>query len=167
MIDLAGLIQTHTCWGIPPRERFPQQPRSHVSAWAGRWDARRARQQRLRGMCRMLSNQRKQQTGDGTLNPVLRMLAGAVAGIIAMSSTYHLDMVRGRLTVQEGSGSTQQYRGIMHAYQDIIQKVRTLPQHSTRCHSTAQHTLPQSACAPNPRSPSRVCWLWDAWCHTR
>eukprot|EP00892_Ulva_mutabilis_P008322 jgi/Ulvmu1/5862/UM025_0124.1 len=73
-------------------------------------------------LSRLLSNQRKQQTGDGTLNPVLRMLAGAVAGIIAMSSTYHLDMVRGRLTVQEGSGRTQQYRGIMHAYQDIIQK---------------------------------------------
>lgn len=87
--------------------------------------------------CRMLSNNRKQQTGDGTLTPVLRMLAGAVAGIIAMSSTYHLDMVRGRLTVQEGTGRTQQYRGIMHAYQDIIQKVRPRPSAPTHPHPGA------------------------------
>jgi solute carrier family 25 (mitochondrial phosphate transporter), member 23/24/25/41 len=53
---------------------------------------------------------------------MLRMLAGATAGIIAMSSTYHLDMVRGRLTVQEGINK-QQYDGILHAYHDIIQKV--------------------------------------------
>lgn len=49
------------------------------------------------------------------------MAAGAVAGIIAMSSTYHLDMVRGRLTVQEGR--SEQYRGIAHAYREIISKV--------------------------------------------
>jgi solute carrier family 25 (mitochondrial phosphate transporter), member 23/24/25/41 len=36
-----------------------------------------------------------------------------------MSSTYHLDMVRGRLTVQEGHAH-QQYRGILHAYQCIV-----------------------------------------------
>jgi solute carrier family 25 (mitochondrial phosphate transporter), member 23/24/25/41 len=59
------------------------------------------------------------------LNPLLRMIAGASAGIVAMSSTYHLDMVRGRLTVQEGLHE-QQYRGILHAYQDIIQKVLLL-----------------------------------------
>jgi hypothetical protein len=75
-----------------------------------------------RALCRLLSNQRKAETGDGTLNPVLRMAAGAVAGIVAMSSTYHLDMVRGRLTVQEGFHK-QQYSGIMHAYQEIIRKV--------------------------------------------
>lgn len=49
------------------------------------------------------------------------MVAGAVAGIIAMSSTYHLDMVRGRLTVQEGR--SHQYKGIMHAYREIVSKV--------------------------------------------
>ena len=54
------------------------------------------------------------------------MFAGALAGIIAMSSTYHLDMVRGRLTVQEGR--TEQYRGILHAYREIIAKVRPLLQ---------------------------------------
>ena len=50
------------------------------------------------------------------------MVAGAMAGVIAMSSTYHLDMVRGRLTVQEGFHK-QQYRGILNAYQEIISKV--------------------------------------------
>ena len=40
------------------------------------------------------------------MTPVLRLGAGAVAGIIAMSATYPLDMVRGRLTVQaDGSPS--------------------------------------------------------------
>lgn len=34
------------------------------------------------------------------LTPVLRLGAGACAGIIAMSATYPMDMVRGRLTVQ-------------------------------------------------------------------
>jgi hypothetical protein len=76
---------------------------------------------------RLISNSKKQETGDGTLNPGLRMMAGAVAGIIAMSSTYHLDMVRGRLTVQEGR--SEQYRGILHAYQEIISKVRTYITH--------------------------------------
>jgi solute carrier family 25 phosphate transporter 23/24/25/41 len=40
------------------------------------------------------------------MTPLLRLGAGAVAGIIAMSATYPLDMVRGRLTVQsDGSPS--------------------------------------------------------------
>jgi hypothetical protein len=40
------------------------------------------------------------------MTPFLRLGAGAVAGIIAMSATYPLDMVRGRLTVQaDGSPS--------------------------------------------------------------
>ena len=76
--------------------------------------------------CRMVSNAKRDRTGDGSLNPGLRMAAGAVAGIIAMSSTYHLDMVRGRLTCQEGQ-TKQQYRGIVHAYREIIRTVRALP----------------------------------------
>jgi hypothetical protein len=39
-------------------------------------------------------------TADAELTPVLRLGAGACAGIIAMSATYPMDMVRGRLTVQ-------------------------------------------------------------------
>jgi hypothetical protein len=58
------------------------------------------------------------------------MLAGAMAGIVAMSSTYHLDMVRGRLTVQERR--SHQYRGIIHAYQEIIAKVRPEPLRGSR-----------------------------------
>ena len=34
------------------------------------------------------------------MTPTLRLAAGAGAGIIAMSATYPLDMVRGRLTIQ-------------------------------------------------------------------
>ena len=41
-----------------------------------------------------------------------------------MSSTYHLDMVRGRLTCQEGK-TNQQYTGIVHAYKEIIRTVRS------------------------------------------
>lgn len=69
-------------------------------------------------LARIISNDKKERTGDGSLTPQLRMLAGAVAGVIAMSSTYHLDMVRGRLTIQEGG--TQQYSGITDAYRKII-----------------------------------------------
>ncbi|KAG7956375.1 hypothetical protein I3843_11G121200 [Carya illinoinensis] len=44
----------------------------------------------------------QQQPGneEAQLTPVLRLGAGACAGIIAMSATYPMDMVRGRLTVQ-------------------------------------------------------------------
>jgi solute carrier family 25 phosphate transporter 23/24/25/41 len=44
----------------------------------------------------------RQQKGqeNAKLTPVLRLCAGACAGIIAMSATYPMDMVQGRLTVQ-------------------------------------------------------------------
>ena len=81
--------------------------------------------------------------GDGRLGPVARLGAGAAAGIVAMSATYPLDMVRGRLTVQGGAGgapaspapgssggaaagaapgatTTAQYRGIAHAARTIV-----------------------------------------------
>ncbi|KAL0304701.1 UNVERIFIED_CONTAM: Mitochondrial adenine nucleotide transporter ADNT1 [Sesamum angustifolium] len=52
----------------------------------------------------------RQQTGneDAQLTPLLRLGAGACAGIIAMSATYPMDMVRGRLTVQ---GPRALYKG--------------------------------------------------------
>lgn len=37
---------------------------------------------------------------DAELTPLLRLGAGACAGIIAMSATYPMDLVRGRITVQ-------------------------------------------------------------------
>lgn len=37
---------------------------------------------------------------EAQLTPVLRLGGGACAGIIAMSATYPMDLVRGRLTVQ-------------------------------------------------------------------
>ncbi|KAF5837419.1 mitochondrial substrate carrier [Dunaliella salina] len=58
--------------------------------------------------------------GPGEMTPLLRLAAGAGAGIIAMSATYPLDMVRGRLTVQEGKGG--QYRGIWHAASVIMRE---------------------------------------------
>ncbi|KAL9253563.1 Mitochondrial adenine nucleotide transporter ADNT1-like protein [Drosera capensis] len=51
---------------------------------------------------------------DVELTPLLRLGAGACAGIIAMSATYPMDMVRERLTVQT-MDSPYQYRGIFHA----------------------------------------------------
>lgn len=48
-------------------------------------------------------------------------MAGATAGVIAMSATYPLDMVRGRLTVQE-SAEKQQYRGMWHATRTIARE---------------------------------------------
>ncbi|GMP43724.1 hypothetical protein CsSME_00012976 [Camellia sinensis var. sinensis] len=48
----------------------------------------------------LLLYQQKTGNEDAQLTPLLRLGAGACAGIIAMSATYPMDMVRGRLTVQ-------------------------------------------------------------------
>ncbi|CAN1300330.1 Mitochondrial adenine nucleotide transporter ADNT1 [Linum perenne] len=65
----------------------------------------------------------RRQTGkdDAQLTPVLRLGAGACAGIIAMSATYPMDMVRGRLTVQTDQ-SPRQYRGIAHALSTVLKE---------------------------------------------
>ncbi|KAG2282312.1 hypothetical protein Bca52824_053533 [Brassica carinata] len=65
----------------------------------------------------------RQQTGNenAQLTPVLRLGAGATAGIIAMSATYPMDMVRGRLTVQTAN-SPYQYRGIAHALSTVVRE---------------------------------------------
>lgn len=55
------------------------------------------------------------------MTPLLRLGCGACAGIIGMSATYPLDMVRGRLTVQ----NNKEYTGIMHATRQIIKQVCT------------------------------------------
>ncbi|KAL8090512.1 hypothetical protein AgCh_039817 [Apium graveolens] len=47
---------------------------------------------------------------DAELTPLLRLGVGACAGIIAISATYPMDLVRGRLTIQSGN-SPGQYRG--------------------------------------------------------
>lgn len=63
----------------------------------------------------------RQQTGneDAELTPLLRLGAGACAGIIAMSATYPMDLVRGRITVQTDK-SPSQYRGIFHALRTVF-----------------------------------------------
>ncbi|KAF5733110.1 hypothetical protein HS088_TW17G00646 [Tripterygium wilfordii] len=58
---------------------------------------------------------------DAKLTPVLRLGAGACAGIIAMSATYPMDMVRGRLTVQTEK-SPFQYRGMFHALSTVLRE---------------------------------------------
>jgi len=58
---------------------------------------------------------------DARLTPVLHLCAGACAGIIAMSATYPVDMVRGRLTVQT-EDSRHRYCGMSHAFQTIIKE---------------------------------------------
>ncbi|KAA3470339.1 mitochondrial adenine nucleotide transporter ADNT1-like [Gossypium australe] len=65
----------------------------------------------------------RQQSGneDAQLTPLLRLGAGACAGIIAMSATYPMDMVRGRLTVQTEK-SPRQYRGIFHALSTVLRE---------------------------------------------
>lgn len=57
--------------------------------------------------------------GDGQLTPGLRLAAGAGAGIVGMSATYPLDMVRGRITVQQQS-SADAYNGMLHATRRIV-----------------------------------------------
>ncbi|CAK9222905.1 unnamed protein product [Sphagnum troendelagicum] len=65
----------------------------------------------------------RQQKGqeNAELTPLLRLGAGACAGIIAMSATYPMDMVRGRLTVQT-EDSPHRYRGMFHAFRTIIKE---------------------------------------------
>ncbi|XP_044484844.1 mitochondrial adenine nucleotide transporter ADNT1-like [Mangifera indica] len=65
----------------------------------------------------------RQQSGneEAELTPLLRLGAGACAGIIAMSATYPMDMVRGRLTVQTDK-SPHQYRGIFHALSTVLKE---------------------------------------------
>uniref|UniRef100_A0A803KZJ7 Mitochondrial adenine nucleotide transporter ADNT1 n=1 Tax=Chenopodium quinoa TaxID=63459 RepID=A0A803KZJ7_CHEQI len=58
---------------------------------------------------------------DAELTPLLRLGAGATAGIIAMSATYPMDMVRGRITVQTDK-SPYQYRGMIHALSTILRE---------------------------------------------
>lgn len=71
-------------------------------------------------LSRLISDHQLETTGSPQLTPVLRLLAGAGAGIVAMSATYPLDMVRGRLTVQEGRNV--QYNGIVHAARTILRE---------------------------------------------
>lgn len=84
---------------------------------------------------------------DAELTPLLRLGAGACAGIIAMSATYPMDLVRGRLTVQvlfkisrywhivswfstilkyalmlQTDKSPNQYRGIAHALRTVLRE---------------------------------------------
>ncbi|KAG6725576.1 hypothetical protein I3842_02G039200 [Carya illinoinensis] len=65
----------------------------------------------------------QQKTGneDAQLTPLLRLGAGACAGIIAMSATYPMDLVRGRLTVQT-QNSPYRYRGIFHALSTVLRE---------------------------------------------
>lgn len=64
------------------------------------------------------------------MTPLLRLGSGACAGIIGMSATYPLDMVRGRLTVQAGKAGSREYTGILHATRMIVKQVCNLSKQS-------------------------------------
>jgi hypothetical protein len=60
-------------------------------------------------------------TEDAELTPLLRLGAGACAGIIAMSATYPMDMVRGRITVQVGVVGLIPYSSLVgNSYTQIV-----------------------------------------------
>lgn len=71
-------------------------------------------------LSRKISHKLIDNGGDGQMTPLLRLAAGAGAGIVGMSATYPLDMVRGRITIQDGRHA--QYRGMMHATAVIIRE---------------------------------------------
>ncbi|KAI3890075.1 hypothetical protein MKX03_021432 [Papaver bracteatum] len=52
---------------------------------------------------------------------LLRLGAGSCAGIVAMSATYPMDLVKGRLTVQTDV-SPFQYRGIAHTLSTVLRE---------------------------------------------
>jgi solute carrier family 25 phosphate transporter 23/24/25/41 len=79
---------------------------------------RRLTRASARAAPRFILEHRRKGTPDAEMTPLLRLGAGAVAGIIAMSATYPLDMVRGRLTVQ-ADGSAAAYTGLVHATRTI------------------------------------------------
>lgn len=70
-------------------------------------------------LSRKISHYLIDQGGDGQLTPALRLMAGAGAGIVGMSATYPMDMVRGRITIQQ-STDRKQYRGMLHATRVIV-----------------------------------------------
>lgn len=73
-------------------------------------------------LARRISYYRIDKGGDGQLTPGLRLMAGACAGIVGMSATYPMDMVRGRITIQQGRAAegVPQYRGMFHATRCIV-----------------------------------------------
>lgn len=54
-------------------------------------------------------------------HPVLRLTAGALAGVVSSTVTYPLDLIRTRLAVQ-GEGSERRYKNIRHAFITIIKE---------------------------------------------
>jgi len=56
--------------------------------------------------------------GQTELTPIQRLIAGGMAGTLALIITYPLDFVRTRLTVQTDS----RYKGIIHATSTIIRE---------------------------------------------
>lgn len=94
------------------------------------------------------------------MTPLLRLGSGACAGIIGMSATYPLDMVRGRLTVQAGKAGSREYTGILHATRMIVKQVCTPSQ--TKFHLVDSHAglvFPLHQSCPILQSSSHVVCL--------
>lgn len=68
----------------------------------------------------MLLQYLREKYGVEELSSLHRLAAGAGAGILAMSATYPLEMVRGRLTIlQEAAGSTGGGKAVSVPYKGI------------------------------------------------
>ena len=87
--------------------------------------------------CRRVSHYLLENGGDGQMTPLLRLGSGACAGIIGMTATYPLDMVRGRLTVQAG----KEYTGILHATRMIVKQVPFVIHASENAHIVNIHSF--------------------------
>ena len=85
--------------------------------------------------------------GDGRLTPGLRLGAGAVAGIVAMSATYPLDMVRGRLTVQGGANAAAAAREAERVAAAAL-NVASSSSTSTLTSSSSTSSTPTSSSTP-------------------
>ncbi len=62
--------------------------------------------------CRKMSHVSLDQGGDGQLTPGLRLMAGAMAGIVGMSATYPMDMVSAGLRAVLGHLEVERIGGV-------------------------------------------------------
>lgn len=58
----------------------------------------------------------------GTITPFHAAFAGAMSGVIAVCTTYPLDMVKTRLTVAHTDLSKSKYKGMVHAFKTIYKE---------------------------------------------
>lgn len=105
-----------------------------------------------------------QNGGDGQMTPLLRLSAGACAGIIGMSATYPLDMVRGRLTIQVSTYALSTHQKLcasLRVTSAIVSSVRLqLPSVGCYCGCVLFCVYPSNCRCPGcRRAQGRECTL--------